>query len=137
MSVSAARHCLCVCFNLAPEGRREGVDHSPQLVLMCGGILLCRVQPAVVLLCTTAIFFLAETIHAEPLLTCVVAGAVTTNRRWAVTQGLMECAYPCLGMLWSLGLHAWQQAASFARCRCCCSKLIKKPQSNAWCPLDS
>ena len=40
-----------------------------------------------VLLCTAAIFFLAEAIHAEPLLTCVVAGAVTTNRRWAVTWG--------------------------------------------------
>ena len=61
--------------------------YSVQLVLICVTPSLCRVQPAVVLLCTAAIFFLAEAIHAEPLLTCVVAGAVTTNRRWAVTWG--------------------------------------------------
>eukprot|EP00891_Asterochloris_glomerata_P006082 jgi/Astpho2/6082/fgenesh1_pg.00084_%23_67_t len=48
------------------------------------------VQPAVVLLCTAAIFFLAEAIHAEPLLTCVVAGAVTTNRRAEASSSLIQ-----------------------------------------------
>ena len=119
--------------SVSAEGRALQIADSLQLELMCVNALLCRVQPAVVLLCTAAIFVVAEAIHAEPLLTCVVAGAVTTNRRWAVTSPNRICiALPEPAMKHRPGsrlpgLHAASvAAASFSKC---CSQ-------NAWCTVE-
>lgn len=41
----------------------------------------CSWKPAAVLMVASATFFSAVSFTAEPLLACVVAGLVTTNRR--------------------------------------------------------
>ena len=49
------------------------------LYMPCADI--CSWKPAAVLLAASTIFFTAVSFTAEPLLACVVAGLVTTNRK--------------------------------------------------------
>ena len=54
-------------------------------------VKLCRVKTVVLATLSMCIFWLAEQMGAEPLLSCVLTGIVVTNRTGEVSQSTLAC----------------------------------------------
>lgn len=73
----------------APAARAEAKKHLANNAAKSVVSACCSCKPAAVLLSASTTFFAAVSLTAEPLLACVVAGLITTNRRWAI----LTCQY--------------------------------------------
>ena len=72
--------CLMKCL-LSDDFSLNELHHAYDCMRDTLLVSCCSWRPAAVLLSASTIFFIAVSFTAEPLLACVVAGLITTNRR--------------------------------------------------------